>query len=335
MTAYQNESSLNSTLDTVHLSHLSIEENDPLLVEARQLIHESASSAQQQEATTISSTTRQGTDESSSQRPDFTMGDHVYMWCSFAGIPNVYQHHGIVLDVYYSERRWVLKIADFSNFGDDEKVEPKKKSLRGSISSGCIRTYEVTDDDHYQWHKVEYQAPFWHRHLHRSGTCTAAECDPPGLVRARVQFLMDHPEVLPQYSAIQANCECIAVWAKCGTVGTLQAMSWLHLTAAGQVKSAATLATAVASTQVTVPAAGLWGWLGYTTHVSLASTQPLLLPAIAAYGAVTVGLPAITLLRAKQKWKGLTEKLNTAFWESAMAHPDVFVECITEWSLQE
>jgi len=65
------------------------------------------------------------------------------------------------------------------------------------------------------------------------------------------------------------------------------------LTAAGQLKSTATLAAYTASQQVTVttPSAGLWGYLGYTTttHVSLLSTQPHLMPLLAAYGVVTAG----------------------------------------------
>ena len=81
------------------------------------------------------------------ERPDFHMGDHVYQWCRFLGIPGVFQHHGIVLDVVYDEHHqnhhqnhhhsaakqenggtaepepqqqqsgeWYLVIADFSNW---------------------------------------------------------------------------------------------------------------------------------------------------------------------------------------------------------------------------
>ena len=293
--------------------------------------------------------------------PPFAMGDHVYQWCSFALIPAVFQHHAIVLDCQPSSHDdnddgWILQIADFSNgtpTGDDDdnvnnsnsnsndpdtKQNPKKSIITLGSSSASrekhkgLRIYESNTKKHC-WHKVQYGAAgFWKRHLSRSGTCTAAQCDAPGLVRARVQFLLNHPDMLPTYHVTQANCECVAVWCKTGTWGTVQASSWLAVTAAGQAKSAATLAGVAASTQVTVPAAGLWGWLGYTTHVSLVSTQPLLLPAIAAYGIVTVGAPALVLARCKQQWKQRTVELNTAFWEAAVEHPEVFVECITHWS---
>jgi hypothetical protein len=285
-------------------------------------------------------------------KPAFAMGDHVYQWCSFAGIPAVFQHHAIVLDATFCQQtqQWMLQIADFSNLemsaeSDDRNnpmlsssKPPTKKSLMGSHPAGkggCIRTYEVpADSSTDKWHKVEYSAGWWKRHTWRTGTCTAAECDAPGLVRARVQFLINRADLLPPYSAVGSNCECVAVWCKTGTWATLQATSWLSLTAAGQAKSAVTAATAVAGTQVTVPAAGLWGWLGYTTHVSLAATQPYLIPAIAAYGVVTAGGPALWLLRAKKHWASTTEKLNTSFWDDAVNHPDVFVECITHWSSQ-
>jgi len=129
--------------------------------------------------------------------------------------------------------------------------------------------------------------------------------------------------MLPPYSALRSNCECVAVWCKTGTWATLQASSWLAVAVAGQAKSAVMLAGTVLAAQVTVPAAGVWGsWLGYTTHASLAVTQPYLLPAIAAYGIMTAGAPAMWLAR------------NAAFWEHAVQNPDEFGACLIEWSAQ-
>jgi hypothetical protein len=73
--------------------------------------------------------------------------------------------------------------------------------------------------------------------------------------------------------------------------------------------------------------------MGYTSQASLAVTQPHLLPAIAAYGAVTVGLPLLFLQKAKQKWKDVTVQLNTAFWDWAQSSED-FVESLLQWSSQ-
>jgi len=192
------------------------------------------------------------------------------------------------------------------------------------------------------WHKVQYQDHWFHTHLwKRSGTCTPTASDPPEKVLERVHFLLAHCQfnggntnvpssatttttdddndnvpsnlLLPPYHPIYSNCECVAVWCKTGIWSTLQAASFLSHAAVGQVKGTATLAGIVAAQTATVPAAGIWGsWFGYTTTVPLMSVQPLLLPAICLYGAVTVGGPALYLTVAKSKWKQTTTRLNTA-----------------------
>ena len=283
-------------------------------------------------------------------REKLCMGDHVFKWRSYLGIPFAYQHHAIVMEVFQlkdsPDAPQRLRVADFSNWAPEEGMEvfrPNNNNNNnnnntetndGALDSsyeGCIQTFET---DAEGWHKVQYEVGFWKRHLSWSGTCTRTPSDPPGMVRARVQFLVDNPHLIPSYNAIQSNCECVAMWCKTGTWSTLQAASWLSTAAAGQVKSAATLAGAATATQVSVPAAGVWGWMGYTTQVSLASTQPLLLPAIAAFGVITVGVPAVSLALARRHWNKMTTTLNTAFWEAAVAQPDLFVECITYWSTQ-
>jgi hypothetical protein len=256
----------------------------------------------------------------------FSPGDHVYKWCSFAGFPGVFQHHGIVTEVDGDR----LTIADFNHLIRGDSGSPPKKYLSVKKRRGNIQLCE--QESSHEWRLVEYQASWWKRGLWRSGTCTAVASDPPGLVLSRVSYLLDHAEQLPDYHFLRANCECVAVWCKTGAWATLQASSFLHLTAAGQIKSASTLAAYAATQQVTVPAAGLWGYLGFTTKVSLLSTQPYLLPAIAGYGLVTVGGPIWMLARCKQAWNRTTEELNASFWENAIDQPDVFVECITEWS---
>ena len=323
-------------------------------------LHNDEQQQQQDQSSPALRNTEKGDTESSSPKvvegevnsneAPFAMGDHVYQWCWLGPIPAVFQHHAIVLDAWPCCRHedddqetttWTLKIADFSAGNNNDHADAtttsnnsskSKKSLSSKKKNRGLRVYE---SEASEWNKVVYGARgFWKRHCARSGTATAAQSDAPGLVRARLQFLLDHPHQLPDYHLVQSNCECVAVWCKTGTFGTTQAASWLSLTAAGQAKSAVTVAGVAASTQVTVPAAGLWGWLGYTTHASLLATQPYLLPAIAAYGIVTVGAPTVLLLRSKQQWKERTVALNEAFWESAVEHPDVFVECITHWSSQ-
>mmetsp|Transcript_103 Transcript_103/g.272 ORF Transcript_103/g.272 Transcript_103/m.272 type:complete len:409 (+) Transcript_103:137-1363(+) len=325
------------------------------------------------------------------ESPELQVGDHVYQWRSLCGVPFMFQHHGIVMDVIKDEggKPVRLAIADFSNVEtketkknqkrvgsktsasnanvmeipkestpnttspeDDTKEHPSRQSdtesgdttkitrspifssRRASLEQeGIMRTYTDTD----KWHKVHYQSGFWKRQLCRAGTVTKANSDPVGLVLARVNFIMQHPEQLPDYHVVHANCECVAFWCKTGRWSTLQASSFLELTAAGQAKSSATLAATAASTtaNVTVPTAGIWGsWFGFTTtaNVSWLSIHPMAIPGLACYAAITIGVPAVMYATAHKKWKETTERLSTSFWDSAMANPDVFAECLTHWS---
>jgi len=327
------------------------------------------------------------------ESPELSVGDHVYQWRSLCGVPFMFQHHGIVMDIIEDKegKPVRLTIADFAPV----QTKPSKKKSRSksktkkdaekdstqnpeetmqqiappalaetddatitttpatesfvrssSLSSsglssmqpaleqkGILHTYTDTD----KWHKVRYQMGWWTRQMRRSGTVTKAKSDPVGLVLARVNFIMQHTEMLPDYHVLHANCECVAFWCKTGSWATLQASSFLELTAAGQVKSTATIAATAASSTatVTVPAAGIWGsWFGFTSTstVSWLSLHPMAIPGLACYAAVTVGVPAVMYATAHKKWTETTQRLNDAFWESATAHPDIFAECITHWS---
>lgn len=284
--------------------------------------------------------------------PPFSPGDHVYQWCKVAGIP-VFHHHAIVMQVQWDEwdDLWMLHVSDFSNTSlreaNDGGVRPRKNrpsrdgrptiQLSNPFASGRApggwRSYASTAS---RWQLVVYHATFWERLKSPSaGTSTGAECDPPGVVQARVRFLQEHSATLlaMPYHWAHNNCEAAAVWCKTGSWCTLQALSVLASAAAGQAKSTAVLAGTAAATQITVtaPAAGFYGWLGYTTttQVPLLVSQPYLIGVLAAYGLVSVGVPAAMMLRAKSEWKQTTERLNDAFWGSAaLERPEVFVEYI-------
>mmetsp|Transcript_32998 Transcript_32998/g.72376 ORF Transcript_32998/g.72376 Transcript_32998/m.72376 type:complete len:462 (+) Transcript_32998:175-1560(+) len=171
--------------------------------------------------------------------------------------------------------------------------------------------------------------------------------DPKGIVIARVRYLLQHESigkdgkhcnsVLPPYHLFYANSECLAVFCKTGRFSTLQAAIFLHSTAIGQVKSAATLSLFVASQTVpvtaTVPAAGVLGWFGMTTTtttmVPMLTASPWLIPALAGYGLAAVGTPYLILMKAKGKWEESTKSLNEGFWE--WAGPDVYIDAIKGW----
>jgi hypothetical protein len=173
--------------------------------------------------------------------------------------------------------------------------------------------------------------------------------DSAALVLARIRYLLEFEHVdetkqehsnsvLPRYHLFYSNSECIAVWCKTGIFSTLQAAVFLHSTALGQAKSAATLALFMSSQTVpitsTVSAGGVMGWFGATTTstslVPLLTTQPWLIPALAGYGIAAVGAPYVILVKAKGKWEESTQLLNDGFW--GWADPHIFVEAIKCWS---
>ena len=122
----------------------------------------------------------------------------------------------------------------------------------------------------------------------------------------------------------------------------MQASILLHSTAAGNLKSAITLAgvaataTTTTTTTTTVPAWGIAGWLGFTTTstttttVGFLSLHPWLIPVLAGYGIVAVGTPMVLLHQARKRWEEITQKLTDGFWD--WADSDVYVEAIQSWS---
>lgn len=140
--------------------------------------------------------------------------------------------------------------------------------------------------------------------------------------------------MLPEHHILYSNSECIAVWCKTGRWNTLQASVFLHSTTLSNIKSTVCTAAYVSAQTVTtsIPASGIWGYLGYTTTstVSLTSVNPWLIPVIAGTGIVMISWPIVVLLKAKKVWNEVTKKLGDGFWGSASE--DVFIEAIKSWS---
>ena len=83
------------------------------------------------------------------QPPDFQPGDHVYQWCSLFGIPAVFAHHGIVLDVAFHEetQKWSLLIVDFDNWHDDDDNDDDDDDRDDDRDSDRDNDDDDNDDD--------------------------------------------------------------------------------------------------------------------------------------------------------------------------------------------
>lgn len=246
----------------------------------------------------------------------FTVGDHVYQFRGSGSgkIPvGTFQHHGIVVDSTWSEddEEWILSIFHFTDAKKTSTASQQSSSLHTAPTAGLA----IISSPAREWNSVKYGASDSEVQNFAVGTCPAAASDPTDVVCARTKFLLSHPDILPKYDVLCANCECVAVWCKTGTFATLQVCNRLVSISRGMLFGAMGLGGVLAAIPVTVPAAGIWGMIGFTAQAPLLMAVPFVLPALLVGGAVAVVAPAIALAIAIEKWKDLTAKLNEAFSE--------------------
>jgi len=281
----------------------------------------------------------------------FEVGDHIYSWCSYLGIPRVYTHHGIVIE--RDDDYKTVTILDFSCLVDDsnrqrgsgpksmaswsttttseaesssasEGIPPisgsSSSSVCGSVTAdtdSILRSYTIDHSDASKvWHRVKYEATLLEKVTRRAGTVSRGSSDTPAMVLARTNFLQQNHHLLSSYNLNQSNCEHVAVWCKTGHYSSLQLLAGMG----HSLVVSATPVVAVSTATTTVSAGGLWGWLGYTTTVSLAATMPWLIPVAMLPTAVAAGKSVFDTTRWKQK----TAMLNETFedWKSTIGDMD-------------
>ncbi|CAB9525371.1 expressed unknown protein [Seminavis robusta] len=231
---------------------------------------------------------------------------------------------------------WILRIADFSLMDEEEETSGSFEQLtqlcastsnNSTADGGSAGGFKVYDSPASKWLKVQYiqeeedtpetshppsveeehdnnpqqQQQDKHCHHHRPPVVmrTHTPLCPPQLVRARVEFLLQRPELLPSYLLHESNCECVAVWCKTGQYQTSQIEYWLQ----GTVENGA---WAVGGAQLAA--------------LTALSSVPFLVPAVVTYGAVTAGASAVALWKAKHHWHQTTETLNRAFAQHVAAY---------------
>ena len=247
-------------------------------------------------------------------------GDHIYSWRALG----TYSHHGIVLSV----SKVAIEIVDFFPEESSSEVNFRSNEIQDSSNRSTLRIRSLQEwkSIYGEPYKVIYKASYFDRTFRRSATCTSVETAPASLVMARARFLISkvRRESILSYHSLYANSETACFWCKTGEWATLQVADLLRGNIAG-----ISVAGFVSTQTVTVPSAGVWGFLGFTRKVSLLSAQPLLLPLIVGYGIVTVGGPLWMLHRCKAKWKQYSDSLHESFWSNVKN--DVAVERISKW----
>ena len=118
----------------------------------------------------------------------------------------------------------------------DERPIEHGKNLRLKIKQMTLKQFK---GNARKVHKVRYGATRARRVLSRPGTCTCIEPDERGLIKARLQHILEYAEeFLPEFKRLSANDECAAVWCRTGRWVTLQGASMLHIISASHVGSA-------------------------------------------------------------------------------------------------
>lgn len=211
-------------------------------------------------------------------RCKFSVGDHVYQELSSV------MRHGIILNTYLDddETDWILTILIFTGNESLIVVSPAK-----------------------QWIAVQYGANESQVQTSRAGTCTTAKSDLPEKVLARAKFLQNNRKIVKKICK-ETNSECYAKWCKTGTFDSLNTMS----SPLPGVLGVGGLTVATLVPAITVPSAGLWGFLGFTTQVSLMTVAPpFVVTALLVFAAAVVtGVPAIVEAKLTTM-----QKLNEAF----------------------
>ena len=187
----------------------------------------------------------------------------------------------------------------------DSTNNPTKKR-RKKVHHG-LRVLCVTCDG---WRKVHYN----NNNNNNNNEDAAVTNNSPTIVRRRVEFLLTHPNIIPPYSLIESNCECVAVWCKTGKWTTLQFANIVGVTNMTARFTVAGLSLAMAAETVLAAV--------------LVPGAPLLLGA----GVVTEVVTGVWGDHARRGWEERTKLLNVEFEISQLQRQHIIsddLECST------
>jgi hypothetical protein len=179
-------------------------------------------------------------------------GDHIFIWQAYGINPRAYQRHAVVYSVTrkgqtqqeLGDEQLSFNLNDvYNDYEDDVEVTvvsfyhfqrhhaahgASQAAMAASGNSrgkrhGCRREllHDFIGPDCMNrkkpLRKVRYGRTVKKGLLsQKAGVGTALKKDQPGLILARVQYLLDNQDHLPSHNALSANGECAAMWCVTG-----------------------------------------------------------------------------------------------------------------------
>lgn len=257
-------------------------------------------------------------------------GDHIFIWQGYGLNPRAYQRHAVVYSVT-RKGQTEQELGDeqlsfdlnnvYSDYEDDVEVTvvsfyhfQRHHAAHGAAQAasaasgnnrgkrrGCKREllHDFIGPDCMQkkkpLHKVKYGRKVKKGLLsQKAGVGTALKKDRPGLILARVQYLLDNQDHLPAHNALSANGECAAMWCVTGKWCTLQGASILAVTSVGQAGGALLAGGILSNLTILVPMVSLDLYMIYSKLPDIS----LVLPSCVVCTAWSLGYGRMVVVRS-------------------------------------
>mmetsp|Transcript_15083 Transcript_15083/g.36918 ORF Transcript_15083/g.36918 Transcript_15083/m.36918 type:complete len:291 (-) Transcript_15083:1006-1878(-) len=148
----------------------------------------------------------------------YEIGDHVYRWQSFLGVPFHTQQHGIVVECE-SDSIILALVRKRNNL--DTGVTTDNVLEDDSDAEFCMFRERIPlHEARESWHKIPYGVPWTKRMFTRAGTANPVDADPVEEVLSRIAFIWNNSALLRNLCTEHTNekdiSECVIVWCNTG-----------------------------------------------------------------------------------------------------------------------
>ncbi|CAJ1949370.1 unnamed protein product [Cylindrotheca closterium] len=183
------------------------------------MIHKKETVAGQEHGEVLLEHDSDGSVEVLSQNSTITyeIGDHVYRWQSFLGVPFHTQQHGIVVAC---ESDSIILALVRKQYAFDSGVIDTVLKDDADAEFCMFRERIPLHEARESWHKIPYGVPWTKRLFTRAGTANPINADPVEEVMSRIAFVWKNSALLRnmgmEHTSEKDISECVVVWCKTG-----------------------------------------------------------------------------------------------------------------------